>query len=101
VSHCILPYLVGLALGYWVLTHAEREKATLKSIGKVIGWVIIVASVICPLCRAGAALYCRSHSDSCSYSSSCPWNGHMMGKNDHCMGMTGDKGTKEDDEKTK
>ncbi len=101
MSHCILPYLVGLALGYWVLTHAEREKAILKTIGKVIGWVIIVASVLCPLGRAGSALLCHNHGMACSYSSNCPWSGHMMGKDGQCMGMPGDKDAKEDDEKTK
>lgn len=101
VTYRILAYLIGLALGYWVLAHAEKEKAALKTIGRVIGWIIIVVSFIGPLCLAGSALVCHNHGMDCSYSSSCPWGGHMMGKDGQCMGMMGDKGGKDGDDKSK
>ncbi len=101
VTHRIVAYLIGLAVGYWVLTLAEKEKSTNKTIGKVIGWIIIVVSFIGPLCLAGSAIYCHSHGDTCSYSTACPWNGHMMGKDGKCMGMMGDKDSKEGEEKSK
>lgn len=105
ITHRILAYLIGLALGYWVLTHAEREKGTLKRIGKVIGWIILVVSLIGPLCLAGSSIFCRTHGDECTYSTSCPWNGERMGgpgmMNGHCPWMKGDKDEKPDQEKSK
>lgn len=101
VTHRILAYLIGLALGYWVLTHAEKEKKMLKTIGRIIGWIIIVVSFIGPLCLAGSAIYCRTHGDSCAYSTECPWNGHMMGHDSKCPWMMGDKDAKEGTEKSK
>jgi hypothetical protein len=71
----IAAYLFCMALGYWVLTLAEKEKGNNKKIGKVIGWVILVVSLAGPLCLAASALYCRPGS-ACYSSSSCPWSGH-------------------------
>jgi hypothetical protein len=101
VTHRIVAYLIGLALGYWVLTHAEKEKNKLRTIGRIIGWIIIVVSFFGPLCIAGSSLFCHSPGDACCYSSNCFWGGHMMGKDGQCTGMMGDKGTKEDEEKSK
>ncbi|HJT24450.1 MAG TPA: hypothetical protein VJ873_07720 [bacterium] len=103
VTHRILAYLIGLALGYWVLTHAEKEKAKLKAIGRVIGWIIIVVSFIGPLCLVGGSIYCHTHGDTCTYSAECPWNGGKMGGPGmmHCPGMMGDKDAKPDEGKSK
>ena len=86
VSHRIVAYLIGLAVGYWVLTLADKEKDFTKTVGKVIGWVIIVVSFFGPLCLAGSALICHSHSGSCNYSAQCPWNG---GGHECQMGSSG------------
>ncbi len=95
VTHRIVAYLLSLAVGYWVLTLAEKEKNNTKKIGKVIGWIIIVASLIGPLCLAGSAMRCASHSEACAYSSNCPWTGHHSMMDDKEMmngqGMMGDK----------
>jgi len=95
VTHRIVAYLVSLAVGYWVLTLAEKEKNNTKKIGKVIGWIIIVVSLIGPLCLAGSAIHCVSSGGSCTYSSNCPWTSHhsmMDGKGMmDGQGMMGDK----------
>jgi hypothetical protein len=99
LTHRIVAYLIGLAVGYWVLTLAGKEKNLNKTVGQVIGWIIIVVSFVGPLCLAGSAIFCRTHSDTCSYSSGCPWNGGGMMKN-HCP-MMDDKTTDETKEKSK
>lgn len=81
MTYRILAYLIGLALGYWVLTLAAKEKGGNQKLGKVIGWVIIVVSLVGPLCLAGSCFYCSSHPYSCPLSMGCPMDGqgHMMG----------------------
>ena len=100
ITHRIVAYLISLAVGYWVLTLADKEKNNTKKIGKVIGWIIIVVSLIGPLCLAGSAIRCVSNPAACSYSSNCPWSGHHsmmdcpMSKGEGMMkdgGMMGDK----------
>lgn len=94
ITHRIVAYLIGMAVGYWVLTLAAKENGANKTIGKVIGWIIIVVSLCGPICIAGSALCCKSHGDAGGYSSNCPWNGHMMGGT--CPGM-GQEMTKDKD----
>jgi len=75
-THKIVAYLISLAVGYWVLTLADKQKNLTKTVGQVIAWAIISVSVLGPLCTA----YCRM----CSKNpSSCPWMDRS-----HC----GDKG---------
>jgi len=76
MTHGIVAYLISLAVGYWVLTLASREKGNNQKIGKVIAWVIIVASLCGPLCMVCSRMRCASHPEACSYSSNCPWTGH-------------------------
>jgi hypothetical protein len=92
VTHRIVAYLISLAVGYWILTLAEKEKDHTKVIGRVIGWIIIVVSLcvsLCgPLCLAASA-WCRHSSACCSYSASyCPMdNGCKMGMGASSMGQ--------------
>ncbi|HUO58305.1 MAG TPA: hypothetical protein VMV05_09020 [bacterium] len=81
VTHRIVAYLISLAVGYWVLTLADKEKNNTKKIGQVIGWIIIVVSLIGPLCLAGSALRCHSNPAECYSSANCPWGDRhsMMG----------------------
>ena len=96
ITHRIVAYLISLAVGYWVLTLAEKEKNTNKKIGKVVGWIIIVVSLIGPLCITGSRVFC--HGSSCSYMQSCPWGGsHGMWNCPDMMkgsGAAGDQGEK-------
>ncbi|MBU1076678.1 MAG: hypothetical protein KKH98_05255 [Spirochaetes bacterium] len=43
----VLPVvLITLAAGYWVLTLAKKEKDALKTIGNIIGYLIVGISLI-------------------------------------------------------
>ncbi len=88
----IAAYLITLAVGYWVLTLAGKEKGTNQKIGKVIGWIIIVVSLFGPLCLAACHMKCGSDPVECSYMSHCPMEkGGMPGD---MQGMMGDKDKK-------
>ena len=43
--------LLTAVAGYWVLERAETHKGSLKRVGKVLGWMIIVASLVGAVCR--------------------------------------------------
>ena len=82
----IAAYLITLAVGYWVLTLAGKEKGNTQKIGQVVGWIIIVVSFFGPLCLAACHLKCSSSPDQCSMMSHCPMEkGGMPG------GMMDDK----------
>ncbi len=88
VTHKIVAYLFTLALGYWVLTHAEKQAGLTQKIGKVIGWIILIVSLCGPLCMLGSHMMGCCKMDHCCSMSSCPSEqGGMMGG---CpMGMMG------------
>jgi hypothetical protein len=54
----IVAYLFSLAVGYWVLALADKEKNLTKKIGKWIGWIIIVVSVCGMLCATAFCMKC-------------------------------------------
>jgi hypothetical protein len=84
MSHHIGAYLVSLAVGYWVLTLADKQNGFTKTLGKVVGWIILVVSLCGPLCMAGKAMCLRY----CPTSESCPWNEGGQGWGGKChMGM--------------
>ena len=56
--HGFVGYLLALAVGYWVLTLAVKEKGRNQLVGKVIGWVIILVAAGGILCKAAV---CTSH----------------------------------------
>lgn len=59
-----IPILVlsgALALGYWIMLKASNEKATVKIIGQVIAWIIIVVSVISLLLSTYSRISMRGH----------------------------------------
>ncbi len=78
-THHIAVYLLTTAVGYWVLTLAEKEKNNNKKIGKIIGWVIIGVSLCGCLCLAGRAVLCHPRYGQCSSFQSCPWSGMSQG----------------------
>jgi hypothetical protein len=72
LTHHIVAYLITLAVGYWILTKAENEKDFTKIVGRVIAWIIIVVSLLGPVCAVTSAV-CRNH-----YGAACgsaPWTG--------------------------
>ena len=102
VTHQIVAYLISLAVGYWILTLSEKEKGKNKTIGQVIGWIIIVVSLAGPLCIGACHLLCRTQSGSCSYSSCCPGDGHGMSSCPEMgKGMMGGAAPSADQGKTK
>lgn len=52
--------LLTLAAGYWVLTLAQKQAKPLNLIGRIIGLVILVASLGGLVCVAASRLWCRS-----------------------------------------
>jgi hypothetical protein len=86
LSHKIVAYLISLAVGYWFLTLAGKEKGNNQKIGKVIGWIIIAVSLAGPLCLGACHLMCHSKMDACYSSTACPWGGHSMA---NCPDMKG------------
>ncbi|SRR5665213_1275716 len=87
LTHHIVAYLITLAVGYWILTKAENEKDFTKTIGKVIAWIIIVISLLGPVCAVTSAV-CRNH-----YSAACASEGAGGGWRHHdkdgCSMMNG------------
>ncbi len=65
VTHKIIGYLLTMAVGYWVLTHAEKQAGLTQKIGKVIGWIILIVSLSGPLCIAGSCLMGHCGTDHC------------------------------------
>lgn len=47
----VAPLLISAAAGYWVLIQAAKEKAQLKKIGQLLGWVLIVVSIAGAACK--------------------------------------------------
>jgi hypothetical protein len=82
----IVAYLFSLAVGYWVLTLADKEKNLNRKIGKWIGWIIIVVSVCGMLCATAFCMKCRAGAN-CNM----PKWGHTMGSSG-MMGAPGKKG---------
>ncbi len=49
--HSLAWLLITIAVGYWVLIVASKEKGGLKKLGKVLGIVIIVLSFLGVGCK--------------------------------------------------
>ena len=58
VAHGIGLLLVTGVAGYWVLERAETHKGDLRRVGKVLGWLIIVSSLIGIACRVWCYATC-------------------------------------------
>ncbi|MBI2105120.1 MAG: hypothetical protein HYT90_06070 [Candidatus Omnitrophica bacterium] len=58
IGHGIGLLLVSVVAGYWVLERAETHKGDLRRVGKALGWLIIVASLIGIGCRVWGYATC-------------------------------------------
>ncbi len=58
MAHHIVAFLITLAVGYWVLTLAEKQGGLTKTLGMVFAWIIIVVSLLGPVCVVASAI-CR------------------------------------------
>jgi hypothetical protein len=61
--------LISLAIGYYVLITADKEKKQTKLLGQVIGWVIIVASSLGIWCYAQQCVQAIQGGAACPFSS--------------------------------
>ena len=55
--------LIALGMGYLVFLNASKEQGSLRLVGRVIGTVIIIVSILSGVCKA----YCKS--------GGCPFSG--------------------------
>lgn len=46
--------LLGAVAGYWVLERADSHKGQLKKVGQVVGWLVLVTSLLGVACRVYA-----------------------------------------------
>ncbi|HTA77123.1 MAG TPA: hypothetical protein VK791_08195 [bacterium] len=76
MGHSVVAYLVSLAVGYWVLTLADKQEANTKTLGKVFAWIIIVVSLLGPVCKVAGALCCHENTASCGYAERGAWGWH-------------------------
>lgn len=67
--HGIGLSLLGLVAGYWVLERAEANKTHLKRVGRVIGWLVIMASFLGTVCR----VYCLATNTYCPLDGKDSW----------------------------
>lgn len=51
MGHGVGVLLLAAVAGYWVLERAETHKGDLRRVGKGLGWLIIVASLIGVVCK--------------------------------------------------
>lgn len=51
MGHSVAALLVAAAAGYWVLTQSEKEKNRVKKLGQLLGFGIILISVLSAVCK--------------------------------------------------
>ena len=71
--------LISLAVGYYVLLAAGKEKKQEKLLGQVIGWLVIILSAL------GIWCYAQQCMTTIKEGGACPFTGKMM------SGPTGQK----------
>jgi hypothetical protein len=67
----ILGYLGALAVGFYVLRSAEKEKALVRTVGKTVAWIVLVVGLGGLLCSAWCGAKCDGPSAGCAWSMKC------------------------------
>lgn len=67
--------LLAAVAGYWVMERAERHKSGLKTVGKVLGAVIIVVSLLGVACAAWCGGKSCGHGKGMMMKGMCPLMG--------------------------
>ena len=49
--HGVSGLLITVAVGYWVFTHAEKEKGQVRKLGQLLGLIIIGVSLVGVGCK--------------------------------------------------
>ncbi len=95
MGHSIVGYLISLAVGYWLLTLAEKENGLVKTLGRVLAGIVIVVSLLGPICKV--AMGVARHSMGGGYAMGHhgwgrgSWGHEGMGQDGSCcMGMEKD-----------
>lgn len=58
VGYGVGVLLLSTVAGYWVLERAEGHKGSLRKVGRFLGWLIIVSSLIGVVCRVWCYATC-------------------------------------------
>ena len=58
MAHSAGVLLLASVAGYWVLERAEHHKGSLKRVGQLLGWLIIVVSLVGVACRVWSVVAC-------------------------------------------
>ena len=56
--HGVGVLLLSAVAGYWVLERADTHKGELKTIGQVLGAIIVVVSLVGMVCQIWSAAMC-------------------------------------------
>ena len=78
MSHGVALLLLSSAVGYWVLERASGQKKDLKTIGQVVGGLIIAISLLGVACKiyglaTGKAYYPPGMKKTCPAGMNCPF----------------------------
>jgi len=79
MAHGTAFLLLSAAVGYWVLERASTQKKDLKTIGQIVGAIIIVVSFAGVACKVytvskwGKAIYCPAKTV-CPAGPACPFS---------------------------
>ena len=70
--HGVSDLLITAAVGYWVVTQAQKEKGQIKKLGQLLGIIIVFISLV----GAGCRIYCFAKSSPIG-KMACPYTGKM------------------------
>ncbi len=70
--HGVGLLMISAAAGYWVLTLSVKEKGRVKTLGNVLGFLIIAISVLGSACKIYSLVNCSPY-----YGKGCPFIGKM------------------------
>lgn len=87
MTHHIVAYLISMAVGYWLLTLAEKEHGLTKTLGRIVAGIIIGVSLLGPICSVAGSMCRDSNGGACGYSQGCPTDKEGCGR--HGMGWRG------------
>ena len=97
MAHHLVAFLITLAVGYWLLTLAEKQGGLTKTLGRIFAWIIIVVSLLGPVCVVTSAFCCHSYGGGWHHrgmSGCCMMDGRGGMKGDECPMMGGKWGMK-------
>ena len=58
LAHGVAPLLISAAVGYWVFERATGQKKPAKTVGQVVGAIIIVVALLGTACKVYYTVAC-------------------------------------------